>query len=189
LMDYAHNPAAIKLVSQMISNMEFSGKKICVIASPGDRRDEDVYEMAKAAAPYYDYFICKRDDGLRGRAPDEIPAMLRDAFIKEGVSASNIEMIQSEEEAVNKALSIAKEGDLVTIFADKLKRTWKQIIYLNKESKIKEGKVENKKQEPFSASMIAQDPSLSQEISDVIKAGIFSDESGVRVVSHDEDSD
>ena len=37
--------------------------------------------------------------------------------------------------------------------------------------------------------MIAQDPSLSQEISDVIKAGIFSDESGVRVVSHDEDSD
>ena len=189
LMDYAHNPAAIKSVSQMISNMEFSGKKICVIASPGDRRDEDVYEMAKAAAPHYDHFICKRDDTLRGRDPDEIPTMLRDAFIKEGVSVDNIEMIQSEEEAVNKALSMAKEGDLVTIFADKLKRTWKQIIYLNKESDPKEIKVENKKQEVFSATMIAQDPSLSQEISDVIKAGIFSDESGVRVVNHDEDSD
>ena len=41
----------------------------------------------------------------------------------------------------------------------------------------------------FSASVIAQDPSISQEISDVIKAGIVSDESGVRVVYHDEDSD
>jgi len=63
------------------------------------------------------------------------------------------------------------------------------LLFSLKMTKTKEGKVENKKQEPFSASMIAQDPSLSQEISDVIKAGIFSDESGVRVVSHDEDSD
>ena len=55
LMDYGHNPAAIKLVSQMISNMEFASKKICVLVSPGDRRDEDVVELAKTAAPYYDY--------------------------------------------------------------------------------------------------------------------------------------
>lgn len=187
LMDYAHNPAAIKSVSQMVANMEFSGKKICVIASPGDRRDEDVIEIAKAAAPYYDYFICKRDDILRGRRADEIPAMLKKALIEAGVNTNNIETIESEKEAVDRALTMAKEGDLVTIFADKLKRTWKQIIYLNKESAIKE-KGESKRQE-FSASMIAQDPSLSQEISEVIKAGIFSDESGVRVVYQDEDSD
>jgi cyanophycin synthetase len=189
LMDYAHNPAAIKSVSQMVTNMEFSGKKVCVIASPGDRRDEDVYEMAKAAAPHYDYFICKRDDSLRGRAPDEIPAMLKKALIEFGVNANNIETIESEEEAVNKALAIAKEGDLVTIFADKLKRTWKQIIYFNKENNTRKEKTESNKQEPFSASMIAQDPSLSQEIADVIKGGIFSDESGVRVIYQDEDSD
>jgi cyanophycin synthetase len=189
LMDYAHNPAAIKSVSQMVTNMEFSGKKVCVIASPGDRRDEDVYEMAKAAAPHYDYFICKRDDSLRGRAPDEIPAMLKKALIECGVNANNIETIESEEEAVNKALAIAKEGDLVTIFADKLKRTWKQIIYFNKENNTRKEKTESNKQEPFSASMIAQAPSLSQEIADVIKGGIFSDESGVRVIYQDEDSD
>jgi cyanophycin synthetase len=189
LMDYAHNPAAISLVSQMVGNMEFSGKKICVIASPGDRRDQDVYEIAQAAAPYFDHFICKRDDTLRGRAPDEIPAMLKKALIEAGVNSNNIETIQSEAEAVDHALSIAKEGDLVVIFADKLKRTWKQIIYLNKDKDAAEEKQETKKQEPFSATMIAQDPSLSQEISDVIKGGIFSDESGVRVVYHDEEND
>ncbi|AXA34068.1 cyanophycin synthetase [Francisella adeliensis] len=187
LMDYAHNPAAISLVSQMVGNMEFSGKKICVIASPGDRRDQDVYEVAQAAAPYFDHFICKRDDTLRGRAPDEIPAMLKKALIEAGVNSNNIETIQSEAEAVDHALSIAKEGDLVAIFADKLKRTWKQIIYLNKDKDAVEEKQKTKKQEPFSATMIAQDPSLSQEISDVIKGGIFSDESGVRVVYHDDE--
>lgn len=189
LMDYAHNPAAIKLVSQMVSSMEFSGKKICVLASPGDRRDQDIFEVAEAAAPHFDYFICKRDDVLRGRGPAEVPAMLREGLMKAGVASENIEMIKSEEDAVNAALAMAKDGDLVTIFADKLKRTWKQIIYLNKSSEKTEEEVKSKKQSPFSASMIAQDPSLSREISDVIKAGIYSDESGVRVVFHDEDND
>lgn len=190
LMDYGHNPAAIKLVSQMIDNMEFTGKKICVLASPGDRRDEDIYELAATAAPYYDYFICKRDDNLRKRAPDEVPRMLKEALLKAGVSANNIETIESEQEAVNTALSMAEDGDLVVIFADKLKRTWKQIIYFNKEqNEPAEIEAQPKKQEMFSASIIAQDPSISQEISDVIKAGIISDDSGVRVVYHDEDSD
>jgi cyanophycin synthetase len=189
LMDYAHNPAAIKLVSQMVSSMEFSGKKICVLASPGDRRDQDIFEVAEAAAPHFDYFICKRDDVLRGRGPAEVPAMLREGLMKSGVASENIEMIESEEDAVNAALAMANDGDLVTIFADKLKRTWKQIIYLNKSSEKTDDKGATKKQVPFSASTIAQDPSLSREISDVIKAGLYSDESGVRVVFHDEDND
>lgn len=188
LMDYAHNPAAIRLVSHMVSNMDFAGRKICVLASPGDRRDEDIYEIAKVAAPFYDYFICKRDDNLRGRKPDEVPNMLKQALIEAGVSANNIETIESEQEAVDKALCIAKEGDLVAVFADKLKRTWKQIIYFNKRNELaKEVKLQN--QESFSASAIAQDPSLSKEISDVIKAGIVTDGSGVRVVYHDQDND
>ncbi|ABK89998.1 cyanophycin synthetase [Francisella tularensis subsp. novicida] len=189
LMDYGHNPAAIKLVSQMIMNMEFAGRKICVLASPGDRRDEDIAELAKTAAPYYDYFICKRDDDTRGRAPDEVPRILKEALIEAGISADNIEIIESEKEAVDAALNMAEEGDLVVIFADKLKRTWKQIIYFNKDQEFdgKDKKLE--KQEMFSASVIAQDPSLSEEISQVIKAGIISDDSGVRVVYHEEDND
>ena len=94
LMDYGHNSAAINLVSQMIDNMEFTGKKICVLAAPGDRRDEDVYEIAATAEPFYDYFICKRDDSLRNRAPDEIPRMLKEGLVNAGVAPDNIEMIQ-----------------------------------------------------------------------------------------------
>ena len=189
LMDYGHNPAAIKLVSQTIMNMEFAGKKICVLASPGDRRDEDIVELAKTAAPYYDYFICRRDDDIRGRAPDEVPKILKEALIEAGISADNIEIIESEKEAVDAALNMAEEGDLVVIFADKLKRTWKQIIYFNKDQGFDSKDKKLEKQEMFSASVIAQDHSLSEEISQVIKAGIISDDSGVRVVYHEENND
>jgi cyanophycin synthetase len=189
LMDYGHNSAAINLVSQMIDNMEFTGKKICVLAAPGDRRDEDIYDIAATAAPFYDYFICKRDDSLRNRAPDEIPRMLKEGLVNAGVAPDNIEMIQSEQEAVDRALNMAQEGDLVVIFADKLKRTWKQIVFLNKEHHSETIKENSEKQETFSASIIAQDPSLSREISEVIKSGIITDESGVRVVSDEEDCD
>lgn len=41
----------------------------------------------------------------------------------------------------------------------------------------------------FSTSVITQDHSLSEEISQVIKAGIISDDSGVRVVYYEEDND
>ena len=189
LMDYGHNPAAIKLVSQMIDNMEFSGKKICVLASPGDRRDEDIYELAKTAAPYYDHFICKRDDTLRGRAPDEVPRMLKEALIEAGVAVDKIETIESEQEAVDHSLGMAEDGDLVVIFADKLKRTWKQIIYFNKDNTDDNKEYKEEKKEMFSASIIAQDPSLSEEISEVIKAGVIADESGVRVIFDEEDND
>ncbi|GAB4222082.1 MAG: cyanophycin synthetase [Francisella sp.] len=190
LMDYGHNPAAIKLVSQMISNMDFAGKKICVLAAPGDRRDEDIAELARTAAPYYDYFICKRDDNLRGRAPDEVPKILKSALLEAGVSENNIEIIESEKEAVDASLNMAQEGDLVVIFADNLKRTWKQIIYFNKDTETKSSDSNNnKKDDMFSASIIAQDPSLSEEISQVIQAGIIEDDSGVRVVYHEEDND
>ncbi|AFJ43709.1 cyanophycin synthetase [Francisella orientalis] len=189
LMDYGHNPAAIKLVSQMIDNIEFSGKKICVLASPGDRRDQDVYEIAKKAAPYYDYFICKGDDDTRGRADGEIPRMLRDGLIDAGVDASRIETIQSEQKAVDHALGMAQDGELVVIFADKLKRTWKQIIYFNKDNTDDNKEHKEEKKEMFSASVIAQDPSLSLEISEVIKAGVIADESGVRVIFDEEDND
>ena len=187
LMDYGHNPAAVKLIGIMIKNMEVNGKRICVVTAPGDRRDQDIEEMARTVAPYFDYFICKRDDGSRGRGDTEVPEMLKRVLLEEGIAEENIEIIPSEAEAVEASLKMAQEGDLVTIFADKLKRTWKQIIYFNKKDKQDDIKEEVKKSSAPSATTIAQDPSLSKEISEVIQSGIISDESGVRIVGFEEE--
>ena len=49
-------------------------------AAPGDRRDEDIREIATLAAGHFDHYVCKRDDNPRGRGETEVPDMLRDAL-------------------------------------------------------------------------------------------------------------
>jgi cyanophycin synthetase len=105
-----------------------AGRRIVVLAAPGDRRDQDIADTARAAAGSFDHYICRRDDRPRGRGPDEVPRMLRDALIDKGVPSAAIEMIPDEQEAHQHALSLAQPGDLVLLFADGLTRTWKQVI-------------------------------------------------------------
>jgi cyanophycin synthetase len=67
ILDYAHNPAAVKTMSDLVTRLGESGRKILVLAAPGDRRDEDIAEIGKAAAGHFDLYICRQDDHLRGR--------------------------------------------------------------------------------------------------------------------------
>jgi cyanophycin synthetase len=98
-----------------------------VLAGPGDRRDEDLIAIAKAVAGLFDHYICRRDDGLRDRAPDEVPRIQAEALKKLGVPESAISVIPDEQEAINAALKMGQPGDLLLIFADALVRSWKQI--------------------------------------------------------------
>jgi hypothetical protein len=66
-------------------------------------------------------------------------------------------------------------------------RTYKEVESWKDDADKDEDKSEKK--EMFSASIIAHDASLSEEISEVIKAGIIADESGIRVVYEEEDND
>ena len=127
ILDYAHNPDAVSKMVDLADRLEVQGRKHLVIAAPGDRRDEDVAAMAQAAAGHFDAYICKRDDKLRGREPDEIPRLLREALVEAGVSEDQVETISDEQEAVDYALGQCEEGDLLLIFGDEIARTWKQI--------------------------------------------------------------
>lgn len=127
IVDYGHNPAAIQAVCDTIDRLEVKGRRLVVLAAPGDRRDEDIREIGRVAAKHFDYYVCRRDDGLRGRGSDEIPRMLRSALLEAGVSLDQINLISEEERAVDHALRTAKPGDLLLLFADDLQRTWKQV--------------------------------------------------------------
>ena len=83
--------------------------------------------MGRLAAGVFDHYICRRDDGLRGRESDEIPMLLRQALVEHGVDESSIEVIPEEERAVQTALNRAQRDDLLLIFGDALERCWKQI--------------------------------------------------------------
>ncbi len=129
ILDYAHNPAAVRAMCSLVDRFKIDGRKTVVLSAPGDRRDEDIREIAAIAAGHFDYFICRCDDGRRGRGEDEVAVMLRDKLLREGISNDRIEVIPNESEAVARALEMAGVGDLILVLGDNIKRTWKQIIY------------------------------------------------------------
>ena len=65
ILDYAHNPAAVKAICGLVDRFDVDGKRIIVLSAPGDRRDEDIREIARIAAGHFDHYICRRDDSTR----------------------------------------------------------------------------------------------------------------------------
>ena len=76
ILDYGHNPAAVRAMCNLVERTPVRGRKIVVLTMPGDRRDEDIAEMAAIAAGHFDHYLLKRDDNPRGREPDEVPKLL-----------------------------------------------------------------------------------------------------------------
>jgi cyanophycin synthetase len=128
ILDYGHNPAAVEVMCDLVERLDVTGRRICVLAAPGDRRDEDVKDIGRIAAGRFERYICRRDDHLRGRKPDEVPNLLRDALLEHGTRAEEIVVIPDEQAAVDAALREAQAGDLVLIFGDAVTRSWKQVV-------------------------------------------------------------
>jgi cyanophycin synthetase len=129
ILDYGHNPAAVQAIADMVGRLEVTGRRIGVVAAPGDRRDEDIREIARIAGKAFDHVIVRRDDDRRGRRADEVPRMMEATLREAGTPSERISVIIDEQEAIDAALKMAHAGDLVVIFGDNITRSWKQIIY------------------------------------------------------------
>ncbi len=180
ILDYAHNPAAFRAMSDLVDRLDVAGKRIGVVSVPGDRRDEDVMEAAGILAGHFDHYICKADDNRRKRGHDEIPQLLRKGLMEHGVDADHIEIIPSEAAAVDAGLNMAQEGDLLVIFGDDSVRSWKQIIHFKDEDAP----------EAMATSPQPTDEALG--IEDIVGKGdtLIRDDRGVRLArTSDEDGD
>jgi cyanophycin synthetase len=127
LFDYGHNAHAVGMITDLAQRLDVAGRRIVVLAGPGDRRDEDLIAIADAVAGRFDHYICRRDDHLRGRASDEVPRIQARALRAAGVPEDAISIIPDEQEAIDRALGMGEAGDLIVIFSDALVRSWKQI--------------------------------------------------------------
>jgi cyanophycin synthetase len=136
IFDYGHNAHAVGMLAELAGRLDVRGRRLVVVAGPGDRRDEDIRDIAAAVAGKFDHYICRRDDGLRGRASDEVPKMIAAVLRDKGVADSAITLIPDEQEAIDAALRMGLPGDLLLIFADALTRSWKQVIKFKPEGSL-----------------------------------------------------
>ena len=178
ILDYAHNPAAVRAMCGLVDRFDVEGRKIVVLSAPGDRRDEDILEIAEIAASHFDYFICRCDDNRRGRGEDEVAVMLKKQLLQQGLTEDQIEVIPSEQEATARGLEMARAGDLVLVLGDNIKRTWKQIIYFNSGDKLDDT---GKKTVATMDLPVTEDFSLDADLE------IISDERGVRIAREEGD--
>ncbi len=178
LMDYGHNAHAVGMMADLAQRMDVAGRRIVVVAGPGDRRDQDLRDIATAVAGRFDHYICRRDDSLRGRDGDEVPRIIARALEEAGVAREVIQQIPDEQEAVEAALRMAASGDLVLVFADALTRTWKQIIRFEPDGKL--ARTAGKPEAP------ALDTTLDEQIVAAME-GVVRDERGLRFEREESD--
>jgi len=117
LVDFAHNQAGLKLLGDFVSKMEGS-PKVGIISGTGDRRDEDIRDLGKISAQYFDEIIIRQDKHLRGRTAEEIVNLLIEGIDATKTKEIPITIIYNEKEAIMHAYNNAKPGSLITIMCD-----------------------------------------------------------------------
>jgi cyanophycin synthetase len=179
IFDYGHNAHAVGAMCDLAQRLEVAGRRIIVLAGPGDRRDEDLRAIAETAAGKFDHYICRRDDGLRGRDGDEVPGILARALRAKGVPEAQIRIIPDEQEAIDASLRMGRPGDLLLIFADALTRSWQQVTTFRAEgAPLPRRLVEAPVQEAPRAPEESYVPHLG---------GLVRDERGVRMAREEDD--
>lgn len=116
LMDYAHNPAGLRALNEMISKMD-GYPKVGMIAGIGDRRPEDNHEIGQVAAEMFDEIIIRQDKHLRGRTDAELIEMISNG-IKSIKPDMKVTVIKSEKEAITYAIENAEKGSLQVFCSD-----------------------------------------------------------------------
>ena len=116
LMDYAHNADGLRGFLAVAKRLRgATGRLAVLLGHAGNRRDQDFQEVARVVAGFAPDLVVVKEIAthLRGRAPGEIPRLLRAALLAAGLADSAIAMRDSEIEAARYALEWARPGDVL----------------------------------------------------------------------------
>jgi UDP-N-acetylmuramyl tripeptide synthase len=117
LIDYAHNPDGLRGLMNVATRLRRTGRIALLLGQAGNRSNADIEELAATAARFRpDFVVVKETEAyMRGRAPGEVPAILRAGLLRAGLLETAIEVHLSELGAVNRALAWARPGDVVVM--------------------------------------------------------------------------
>ena len=131
IIDYCHNVPGMRMLGDFVDKtgdaMDATAElgklsRIGVIATAGDRRDDDMRELGMVAAGHFDVVIVREDTALRGRqrgeTADLIAAGIRNAM-GEGIRCKQVDIVVDELASTRHAMAHSNPGDLVVLCVDK----------------------------------------------------------------------
>ncbi len=131
IVDYCHNAPGMRMLGDFVDRVGEGlaasselGKpsRIGVIATAGDRRDDDMRELGMVAAQHFDVLVVREDVALRGRERGATAELVAEGVRKtmaEGGRCRQLEIMVEEIDAVRHAMARANQGDLVVLCVDK----------------------------------------------------------------------
>ncbi|HJP66202.1 MAG TPA: cyanophycin synthetase, partial [Actinomycetota bacterium] len=143
LVDYAHNPHGLATVGDFVERMTShvpvgppgtpswtANLRVAVVATPGDRREEDMRELGRVAARFFDEVIIREDANPRGRKRGETAAHVAEGVheaMDGGARVGSMEVVLDEMEATRRALDRSRPGDLVVLCVDNASEVWREL--------------------------------------------------------------
>lgn len=119
ILDYGHNPEAFEELFYLANRIK-QNKIISVVSSPGDRLDEYIKDLGKIVGKNSEVVIIKEAFDRRGRERLEITNLIKSGIKEVENKPTEVMSIVDEEEAIEKAISIAKDGDVIVDFTQHL---------------------------------------------------------------------
>ena len=145
ILDYAHNAAGLETLGDFVDRLAADAAHsdrpgdpsraanlvVGVVATAGDRRDEDMRQLGRVAAKHFDIVIVREDRNPRGREKGETAELVvegvREAIAEGDARAGTVEIVLDEMDAARKALDRARPGDVVVLCVDYATEVYKEL--------------------------------------------------------------
>jgi UDP-N-acetylmuramyl tripeptide synthase len=119
LVDYAHNPDGLARLLQVAGSLRVQpgARLLLLLGQAGNRDDEAIAELCAVAVAARPSRIVIKELAtmLRGRAPGEVPAVIRRCLVAAGASAESLHDQPDEALAARELLALAAAGDVVVL--------------------------------------------------------------------------
>jgi UDP-N-acetylmuramyl tripeptide synthase len=118
LIDYAHNADGLRGFLRVADQLRGGGGRLgLLLGHAGNRTDADIEELARVAAGFRpDLVVVKENETqLRGRAPGEVPQIIRAELLRQGLQESAVPVRNTEVDAARCAIDWARPGDVLAL--------------------------------------------------------------------------
>ena len=125
MLDYAHNPEALRALGRTISALTpDTARSIAMISIPGDRRDEEIRAMGEIGAEYFDVLVFRETPDNRGRRQGEVMRLMTEGALAHGHDPQAIHAVHEEAEAAELTLRLAEPGDVAVLTPTRVEAAW-----------------------------------------------------------------